>query len=149
MERFLCVVIAIYTASKQHDNLRYTMKPIKIFYYFGNQCIRAANFIDYGSQVDWAALIKAQAIKTATYNAPVVNSTNIEASNWQTQVALTHFLVKENDGLLSKEAQLLTGAQRIYKANGANHMLQGNHKSVREALESIFNTSSEFSILRR
>jgi hypothetical protein len=118
--------------------------------YFGNQCIRAANYLDYGSQIDWAALIKAQAIKTATYNAPIANSSSLDnPPAWQQQVTLTHFLVKENDGLLSRETQSLKGAQNQYRARGANHFTEGNHRSVRNSIITILNTESGFITLQR
>ena len=80
----------------------------------------------------------------------MVNATVIDnPPTWQTQVTLTHFLVKENDGLLSKDAQTLNGAQKQYQAKGVNHMIQGNHRNVRISLESIFDDLRQLPIPRR
>jgi hypothetical protein len=113
--------------------------------YFAGQYFRAANYVDYGSQIDWAALIKAQTLKTATYNAAIANSSGVDTpSAWQEQVTLTHSLVKENDGLLSKETQNLQGAQKQYQAKGANHFTEGNHSSVRTRINQILLSEQGF-----
>jgi hypothetical protein len=109
---------------------------------------RAARYIDYGSQVDWANVIGASRVVTKTYQVVTVTGTPENIQNWNTSVTLPHTLVEANDGVVSKKSQVFPGSPfPPIEARGANHLIQGNHRSVREALVGIFSASAQFPII--
>ena len=62
--------------------------------------------------------------------------------------------ITEYDGFLSQRTQqypgiALTDNQRNFRAVGANHFTEGNHKSTRDALESVFNNNPNLRVDRR
>jgi hypothetical protein len=78
------------------------------------------------------------------------HSHGIANFQWNTSVRLKHTLVKPNDGVVSKASQLFPGSQfPPREAKGANHLIQGNHRNVRTALEDIFDTPGVFFTSRK
>ena len=62
--------------------------------------------------------------------------------------------ITQHDGFLSQRTQqypgiALTDNQRNFRAVGANHFTEGNHKSTRDALESVFNNNPNLRVDRR
>jgi hypothetical protein len=62
--------------------------------------------------------------------------------------------ITEYDGFLSQRTQQYPGIalndnQRNFRAVGANHFTEGNHKSTRDALESVFNNNPNLRVDRR
>jgi pimeloyl-ACP methyl ester carboxylesterase len=121
----------------------------KILEWSSSHFTRAANFIDYGEQIDWANLIGSSRVVTRTYQVAVASGT-LENSQWNTSIPLTHTLVEVNDGIVPKASQLFPGSQfPALEAKGANHLIQGNHINVRRALEGIFNNPRQFPITQK
>ena len=118
----------------------------QVHFWIANEYKRAANYIDYGGQIDWAEILNATEVVEKNYNGAVVQG-DIANFQWNTSVRLKHTLVKPNDGVVSKASQLFPGSQfPPREARGANHLIQGNHRNVREALENIFSPSGAFPI---
>lgn len=121
----------------------------QVHFWIANEHRRAANYIDYGGQIDWAEILNATEIVEKDYNGAVVQG-DIANFQWNTSVRLKHTLVKPNDGVVSKASQLFPGSQYPpVEARGANHLIQGNHRNVRIQLQNIFTTVPEFQITEK